>query len=47
MINCRDFRLTNTGVAVVLMSNAVGYAEEEVVSAAANVVFSMLGAGGE
>ena len=35
------------GVAVVLMSNAVGYAEEEVVDAAANVVFSLLGGGSE
>ncbi len=38
---------SNEGVAVVLMSNAVGYAEEDVVDAAANVVFSMLGGGGE
>ncbi|MCP4396730.1 MAG: beta-lactamase family protein [bacterium] len=33
----------NEGVAVVLMSNAVGYEEETVVDAAANVLFSMLG----
>ena len=35
----------NEGVAVVLMSNAVGYEEAELVDAAANVVFTMLGGG--